>query len=165
MLDFAARVMPPPKVVGLPLRLAPASLPQRALVHILNQVLADRMDSTDSERLEGRTLAIVVIDMKFKCVLGFCDGRWQLPTEPVDNIDATVRGCVGDLLMLAAQLEDPDTLFFERRLEVIGDTATSLLIRNLLDRIPFEALPLPPRIVLNRLARFSRRLRTRRLPD
>ena len=31
--------------------------------------------------------------------------------------------------------EDPDTLFFHRRLSIEGDTELGLLVKNLLDRI------------------------------
>src|SRR3546814_14456374 len=63
-----------------------------------------------------------------------------------------VRGTATDLLLLAARLEDADTLFFQRRLVLAGDTELGLTVRNLLDRLPWEAVPLAVRIVLNRCA-------------
>ena len=40
--------------------------------------------------------------------------------------------------MLATRAEDPDTLFFNRRLSIEGDTETALTIKNLLDALEFD---------------------------
>ena len=65
----------------------------------------------------------------------------------------------GQDLLLASRLEDADTLFFQRRLELSGDTELGLTLRNVLDRLPWEQVPLGLRIALNRLARFARAAR------
>ncbi|WP_459827044.1 ubiquinone anaerobic biosynthesis accessory factor UbiT [Hydrogenophilus islandicus] len=44
-------------------------------------------------------------------------------------------------LALIAQEEDSDTLFFQRRLRISGDTAMGLLIKNTLDALPREVVP------------------------
>ena len=49
--------------------------------------------------------------------------------------DVTVRASVGDYLALALRREDPDTLFFTRRLVLEGDTALGLEIKNALDAL------------------------------
>ncbi|MNN64209.1 hypothetical protein D3C81_1796400 [compost metagenome] len=61
--------------------------------------------------------------------------------------------------MLASRQQDADTLFFQRRLTLIGDTELGLTLRNLLDRLPWEALPLGRRILLQRAALFAARAR------
>lgn len=73
--------------------------------------------------------------------------------------EATVRGTATDLLLLAGRLEDADTLFFQRRLVLAGDVELGLTARNLLDRLPWETVPLGLRIVLNRGARLARAAR------
>ncbi|HEX9207962.1 MAG TPA: SCP2 sterol-binding domain-containing protein, partial [Steroidobacteraceae bacterium] len=73
--------------------------------------------------------------------------------------EAMVRGTATDLLLLASRLEDADTLFFHRRLEMTGDVELGLAVRNLLDQLPWESLPLGLRIALNRGARFARSAR------
>src|SRR3546814_17833041 len=70
-----------------------------------------------------------------------------------------VRGTATDLLLLAARLADADTLFFQRRLVLTGDTELGLTVRNLLDRLPWEAVPLAVRIRLKRGARLTRAAR------
>jgi len=71
-----------------------------------------------------------------------------------------VRGSATDLLLLASRLEDADTLFFQRRLQLVGDTELGLQVRNLLDQLPWETIPLDIRVLLNRGARFARLART-----
>ena len=49
--------------------------------------------------------------------------------------DVTMRASLADYLALALRREDPDTLFFARRLVLEGDTALGLEIRNALDAL------------------------------
>ena len=49
--------------------------------------------------------------------------------------DVTVRAKAGDYLALALRREDPDTLFFSRRLVIEGDTETGLAVKNALDAL------------------------------
>ncbi len=70
-----------------------------------------------------------------------------------------MRGSATDLLLLASRLEDADTLFFQRRLELTGDTELGLTARNMLERLPWASIPLGLRIALNRGARFARAAR------
>ena len=49
--------------------------------------------------------------------------------------DVTVRASLADYLALALRREDPDTLFFTRRLVIQGDTALGLELKNALDAL------------------------------
>jgi predicted lipid carrier protein YhbT len=49
--------------------------------------------------------------------------------------DVTMRASLADYLALALRREDPDTLFFTRRLVLEGDTALALEIKNALDAL------------------------------
>jgi predicted lipid carrier protein YhbT len=51
--------------------------------------------------------------------------------------DVTVRASLGDYVALALRREDPDTLFFSRRLVLEGDTELGLAIKNALDALGF----------------------------
>ncbi len=70
-----------------------------------------------------------------------------------------MRGSLTDLLLLTSRQEDADTLFFQRRLQLTGDTELGLTARNLLERLPWETVPLGLRIALNRAARFAKAAR------
>ena len=47
-------------------------------------------------------------------------------------------------LQLLTRQEDPDTLFFNRELEITGDTELGLLVKNLLDAVEWPSLPRLP---------------------
>jgi len=49
-----------------------------------------------------------------------------------------IRGCYDDFWRLASRSEDPDTLFFQRRLTIEGETETGLMIKNLLDGLDYD---------------------------
>ena len=49
--------------------------------------------------------------------------------------DVVMRASLADYLALARRQEDPDTLFFTRRLVLEGDTALGLEIKNALDAL------------------------------
>ena len=49
--------------------------------------------------------------------------------------DVTVRASLRDYFALALRREDPDTLFFTRRLVIEGDTELGLVVKNALDSI------------------------------
>jgi O2-independent ubiquinone biosynthesis accessory factor UbiT len=149
------RLLPPPRRFAGPLRLVPQpvqlALAQRVLAHVLSGPLADGTLAA----LEGRTVALEATDLDWRCVVRIRDARVEaLGREVV--AEAAVQGSVTDLLLLAARLEDADTLFFHRRLQVTGDVELGLLVRNLLDQLPWESVPLPLRIVLHRGAQLAR---------
>ena len=110
--------------------------------------------------MHGRRLAIEVTDLRLRWVLELQQGRLRVTDA---EAEASVRGSVTDLLLLAGRLEDADTLFFQRRLVLTGDTELGLTARNMLERLPWESIPLGLRIALNRGAAFRPR-RTRRTP-
>lgn len=68
-------------------------------------------------------------------------------TAPVVQISA----CSRDFLSLARREVDPDTLFFDRRLSIEGDTELGLLLKNTLDALDlsevFSVLPGPLRLL------------------
>jgi predicted lipid carrier protein YhbT len=49
--------------------------------------------------------------------------------------DVTIRASLPDYIALALRREDPDTLFFTRRLVLEGDTELGLLVKNALDSL------------------------------
>ena len=68
--------------------------------------------------------------------------------------DVSFSADASDLLMIAARKQDPDTLFFQRRLVIEGDTELGLYVKNLMDAIELEQMPKPLRVALLQLADF-----------
>ncbi|MBK8286926.1 MAG: SCP2 sterol-binding domain-containing protein [Ahniella sp.] len=154
LLRIAARLPPPsiwaPWMSRLP---RPAGRVQAGLEWLVSRALA----SGDLAFLEGRTIGIEVTDLGLSPRFGLRDGQPRVVSDPAE---ATVRGTLTDLLQLASRREDADTLFFQRRLMLTGDTELGLHTRNVLDRIDWQAVPLALRIPLHRVADWTARVRT-----
>lgn len=150
------RFLPPPSRLAPWLRALSPTLQQRLLERAMAHVLAAPIADGALEFMRGRRLGIDVTDLGLHWVIEL-KGR-HLTVDGAQP-EASVRGSATDLLLLASRLEDADTLFFQRRLTLTGDTELGLTARNLLERLPWESVPLGLRIVLNRGARLAREAR------
>src|SRR5690606_17115054 len=147
------RLIPPPPRWRPLLRLAPTSLRERLMARALSHALAPEHIGSALDDIAWRRLGIEVSDLGLHCVLRWRGGRVHAVQAPPA---ATARGTAPDLMLLAARQEDRDTLYCQRRLVLTGDPERGLTVRNLLDRMPWEALPLGLRIVLYRDPRLAR---------
>lgn len=126
-----------------PLARVGARLPQLpptlALVAGLNLAL-DRVLPRDTlEPLTGKRLLLKVTDagMSLRFTLTPRGFRSLLDSSTPDlTISATTR----DYLALALREEDPDTLFFSRRLLMEGETDLGLLVKNTLDAVDWDSV-------------------------
>ena len=149
------RLLPPPRRLRPLLR----RLPRVAHEPLAERVLARavrRVDPGTLDLVRGRRLGIEVEDLGLAWVLAWNGERLLACHEAAE---ATVRGSATDLFLLASRQEDADTLFFQRRLVLTGDVELGLTVRNLLDRLPWEDLPLGLRIVLHRGSHLLRAAR------
>jgi predicted lipid carrier protein YhbT len=143
----------------LPARLAGlvGSLPQwppsAVLCAGLNLLFLPTLDADTKQRLMGRIVSIQVSDAGL-------DGRISLSSVgflPVlrSAPEVTIRACAWDYYRLARRMEDPDTLFFSRRLTIDGDTELGLLVKNALDAIDWSRLTGRLEPVIERLRRLA----------
>ncbi len=151
------RLVPPPRHWRLPLALVPQRVREAATVRVLSRALGDSLRDAALEAIAQRRLGIEVTDLGLGWVLELRDGRL---CHSSGAAEAVVHGSATDLLLLSSRLEDADTLFFQRRLRLTGDVELGLTVRNLLDRMPWETLPLGMRIALHRTARLLRAARS-----
>jgi O2-independent ubiquinone biosynthesis accessory factor UbiT len=104
----------------------------------LNLALAPQLPEDVKAALSGRSMRLRVSDAR----LAF-DFTWQrggfVPMRAGETPDLTIGACVHDLVRLARREEDPDTLFFSRRLALEGDTELGLLFKNTLDALDTSA--------------------------
>lgn len=82
--------------------------------------------------LDGRRFAIVVKDLGWQCRFACRQGRF-VPVWDEAPADLCVGAEVADFLALARGRCDADTLFFQRRLSIEGDTELGLIVKNWLD--------------------------------
>ncbi|SQC14658.1 lipid carrier protein [Klebsiella pneumoniae] len=85
-------------------------------------------------------------------VYSVVDGRLVVSQQA--DADVSFSADASDLLMIAARKQDPDTLFFQRRLVIEGDTELGLYVKNLMDAIELEQMPKALRVMLLQLADF-----------
>lgn len=143
-------VIPPVmSLVRLPLRLVPPPLTALMLEQLLRRSLATLNDAGDLDFLDGRRLCVRVTDLELAWLISREHGRLCV-LDPRLTAEATISGKTRDLVLLASRSEDPDTLFFQRRLVIEGDVEFGLQAKNLLDSLEWEALPPPLRWLLAR---------------
>ena len=108
--------------------------------------------------LTGRRVEIALLDwgMRFRFSVG-PDRFKPLPRSAI--IDLTITATARDFGLLASGKEDADTLYFDRRVVVEGDTELALLIKNTLDALPAPKM----RKFIHGLHRGMDRLRSFRL--
>ena len=129
--------------LSAPLRLLPTLAHSQALALTLNQVMKEAIAEGDLDFLKGRTVGIEISDLGIRYRLGFGNGRIRGFGEGVPA-DASISGGLHEFMLLAARREDADTLFFQRRLRMAGDTELGLYLKNFLDAFepPVRVAPL-----------------------
>lgn len=115
-------------------RLPPPPVPVVALA--INHLLRGQMAISRLEELEGKVVAVVIEDAGLTVPLAFRGGRVEPAPGRTPNV--TLRGRLAAFRVLALRREDPDALFFDRRLAIEGETETGLLVKNFLDAFEFD---------------------------
>src|SRR5487761_2128043 len=137
-----------PEPMGKLLSWLPTLPPSFVLTQALNLVLKGMTGSL--EPLRGKRIAIHVRDvgLHFHFTVD-ADKFSPIASGGIPNL--AISASARDFLLLAARREDPDTLFFSRRLIVEGDTELGLVAKNTLDAIElpkFDVASLSPRNVM-----------------
>ncbi|GMU42578.1 MAG: SCP2 sterol-binding domain-containing protein [Xanthomonadales bacterium] len=153
------RWLPPPSRWAPLLQRLPSRWRRQGFERVARATLADALAAGALADLRGRRIGVEVSDLSLRWIVEIQDTTLVV-LDPVATPDALVRGSLTDLLQLASRHEDADTLFFQRRLTLTGDVELGLLVRNLLDQLPWERFPLATRILLDRGARLADEART-----
>lgn len=125
------------------LRLLPEGPPAHAIALGLNVTLcAGLLSRSALEPLLGKIVALETSDLGTRVRVIYGERGFRGYTGP-NPPDVTVRASFFDYVALALRREDPDTLFFTRRLLITGDTDLGLVVKNALDAVDWSRLPLP----------------------
>ncbi len=116
----------------------PARLPSHFAVPLLNRVFATPLSHRELDFLHGKHLAIEVSDLCLPLSLSLQAQR-LCAASPSQAVDIKISGTLYDFYCLISLREDADSLFFNRRLRIEGDTELGLYIKNFLDS--FEPPP------------------------
>lgn len=101
----------------------------------LNRLFAEAIVEGEFNDFEGRKIRLEINGGQPGVTLGFWAGRLRVLSGPGD---ATIRGSVSAFKTLARRKQDPDQLFFQRRLVIEGDTELGLGLKNLLDSLDWN---------------------------
>ncbi|WP_394755893.1 SCP2 domain-containing protein [Rhodoferax sp.] len=149
-----------PTPVGQLLGRLPAFPGSLMFVTGLNRALAKQLNADVTQMLLGKKLRLCVTDAQWAFDFEWKNDRF-LASQNRGSADLVISASAHDFVKLARRQEDPDTLFFNRRLAMEGDTELGLLVKNTIDAIELPMLDLEsfkPAQVLARLrARWALR--------
>mgnify|MGYP000948795367 FL=1 len=115
-------------------RRLPALPPRFALVKTLNLMLERGLLPADMALFNGRKFEIDVLDAGI--AVRFSADAEKFTDAPFDGAtDLRLAANAVDFLRMMLREEDPDTLFFKRKLHIEGDTELGLITKNLLDSV------------------------------
>lgn len=123
-----------PAPLGSMLARLPALPGSMLLAAALSRGLAPQLPADVLAALRHRRLRIEVRDAR----LAF-DVTWNgwcfAGCAAQQGAELTLNASAHDFLRMAQRQEDPDTLFFNRRLKLQGDTELGLIVKNALDAL------------------------------
>lgn len=143
-----------PAPVGQLLSYLPAYPGSLLLVTALNRVLTNQLPTDVRHYLLHKKLRIHVRDARLTFDFTFNGIRFA-PSPQSGLADLTISASAEDFLRLAQRQEDPDTLFFNRRLSMEGDTELGLVVKNALDALELPVFDLRAWTPQRVLARFA----------
>jgi len=147
--------------IGIPGRYIPYPVQKRVLSLVLNQAFREPLHHGELDFLEGARVRIKVTDLNIDWLISVGSNSF-IPIERELEDDVRISGEGPDFILLATRRADPDTLFFQRRIRIEGDTELGLGIKNTMDSMDWDDLPLPLRrllqgisLVIEKLQKFD----------
>lgn len=119
----------------------PVAPPAWLLCQVLNRLIRRGILPVQHELLHGHRFCIRVSDAGLTLHLRY-EGRAFVCGEAREAPDLLLSATLADFSRLLLREEDPDTLFFHRRLRIEGDTELGLVVKNLLDSVDWQGTPL-----------------------
>lgn len=141
-----------PSLLSVPLKFTPFALQRQVLQQVLSWQFRQALAEGELDFLEDRWLKIEVSDLNLSWLMSVEEGKLQISEH--GEADVSFSGNANDLVLIAARKQDPDTLFFQRRLRIEGDTELGLNVKNLMDAIDLDSMPVLLKSGLMRLADF-----------
>ncbi|MFM2485251.1 ubiquinone anaerobic biosynthesis accessory factor UbiT [Celerinatantimonas yamalensis] len=131
-----------PRLASIPIKWVPFVLQRPVLELALNQLFSEAIHEGELDFLQERRVTLQVQDIAGNWMITYRNGKLCV-AEKGQASDVCFSGHLNDFIVMMGRREDPDTLFFQRRLVIEGDTQLGLEIKNLLDNIDYDELPKP----------------------
>jgi len=125
---------PSPLLTAIDQRI-PLVLKQLVVEAPLNRLFSEAIADGEFDDFEGRRIRLELNGGQPGVTFGFWTGRLRIVDGPGET---TIRGSLSAFKTLAERNQDPDQLFFQRRLVIEGDTELGLALKNLLDSLEWN---------------------------
>jgi O2-independent ubiquinone biosynthesis accessory factor UbiT len=136
-----------------PVQLLPKFVQKKVMLEALKMAFRESLLDGDFDFLEGKWLKVQVKDLNLHWFISYHNHALIVADQEMEPA-VSFSGNLNDLILIAGRKEDPDTLFFQRRLSIEGDTELGLEVKNLMDSVDLELLPATVKLILNQLAEF-----------
>lgn len=137
MYNMSRKIPALPKVLALPFKFISVGVHGGMLAAMLNKVLSSEIKRGELDFMQDRRVTVVVRDAGINFHLTMRENRICMSND--ENHDLMITGSLYDFMALISQQEDPDTLVFQRRLVMEGDTELGLGLKNFLDAIDIQS--------------------------
>ncbi len=123
-------------------RYAPKAVQAGVLQLALNRFFHTELSTGELSFLHDKSVVVSVADIALEFGISLNGKQLEVQLQPAQQ-DLLLKAELADFTAMISNQVDPDTLFFRRRLQMLGDTELGLYCKNLLDSIGPERLPLP----------------------
>ncbi len=137
-MKFPARLLTFPQPLARVIARLPAWPPSAAFAAACNRTAWPTLSELDWSAAYGKRFRVHVKDIGLSMYLSVAPHG--LKAGKAGPVDVTFTATAEDFARLSLRLEDPDTLFFNRRLLIEGDTNLGLTLKNLLDAVDWDEL-------------------------
>lgn len=143
-----------PRIIQPINKLIPESIINFGSEQLLNHLFKEEIISGDLDFISEKVIEIKVKDIDLSLFLTLKSGRLQSLKSPREY-DVQLSADGDALLLLIYGKVDPDTLFFNRKLMVKGNTELGLHLKNFLDTIEVnQKLPKALYLIGERFSNF-----------
>ncbi len=141
------------KLLSIAHRIMPSKVENYFVLHQVKRLSQPFMDDGEIDFLDGKVAEVEIRDIAAKWYFTKIGQELvmldKVKAETISSEpDVVFSASVDALVLMASQKVDPDTLFFNRKLRITGDTELGLEIKNLFDQFDLELLDKPFRKVL-----------------
>ncbi|OYV75493.1 MAG: hypothetical protein B7Z66_12585 [Chromatiales bacterium 21-64-14] len=127
--------------VKLGLRVLPDAWHAEIATRLFNHLMRGQTGAERIAEIDGVRLCLSIVDTGNELLFEIRGGRLERARRASAGTrewQVRIRGKLNDFLLLATRSEDPDSLFFSRRLALEGDTEIGLHVKNVIDAIEFD---------------------------
>lgn len=136
-----------PVVIGWVHKAMPQAIENRMLLQVLNSLAKDFIEHGELNFMHHKRVCFCIPELAIRWVFSKPPHTNKLCLLPQDQqaVDVTFSATLDAMVLMASQKVDPDTLFFNRQLQISGDTELGLEIKNLIDQFDISQLHAPMR--------------------